>query len=627
MKQVRARLPRAAAAAYWIAPSLFLLWLYWDGLLAWFTQDDFAWLGLRMKIYTWRDFLTAMFAPMAQGTIRPWSERGFFMLFSWLFGLDSLPFRLWVFATQSANLVLLCSITRRLTGSAAAGFWAPVLWTANSVLAVAMSWNSAYNQILCAFFLLLAFHWFLKYTETGLRRYYALQWAAFLLGFGALEVNVIYPALACLYSICRARRYVASTLPMFAVSAGYAILHTALAPKPKTGVYALHLDWSVFDSLMTYWSWAMGPSRYILIEPEYTPLAPFASWFLTLVLLGFAVWKVRRREWLPLFFLGWFVVVLAPVLLLRAHLSEYYLTIPVAGLAALGAWALADAWRTGWLWRSVAAFAAILYLATAIPVAREVALWRRQRSENVHRLVLGVERASQLHPGKAILLADVPSDLFWIGVFDQPFRLLGIRNVYLAPGSERAIDSNPHLGDIREHVFPAEILRRTLHSGQAVVYSAEGPRLRNITSHFLKTSSSPPEGGESKMVDAGNPIFKDQLGPGWYPIEAGYRWTSRRATVRLGAPAAGEKLYTSGFCPAQQFEQGPLGIRVRLNGRDLGQSILQPRPGPFELVWALPSVAARGRSIEIEIEVARTISPPEDGRELGLAFGKIALRP
>jgi len=55
------------------------------------------------------------FLSAAQGTIRPWSERGFFLLFHSLFGLDSLPFRVAAFVTMSVDLLLVAWLTRRLT--------------------------------------------------------------------------------------------------------------------------------------------------------------------------------------------------------------------------------------------------------------------------------------------------------------------------------------------------------------------------------------------------------------------------------------------------------------------------------------------------------------------------------
>ena len=121
---------RVGRAVYWGAPSLLCLLLYCHGLRVWFQADDFAWLGVARSITGWHSFLTALFTPAAQGTIRPWSEPGFFTSLYTLFGLYALPYRMAVFATQFANLVLVTLITRRLTGSDAAGFWAATRWRA-----------------------------------------------------------------------------------------------------------------------------------------------------------------------------------------------------------------------------------------------------------------------------------------------------------------------------------------------------------------------------------------------------------------------------------------------------------------------------------------------------------------
>ena len=91
-------------AIWWLVPIVFLFVLYADGLQTWFAQDDFAWLSLLRDVHSFHDVIHTLFAPAAQGTIRPWSERGFFLLFESLFGLDSLPFRICVFVTMTANL-------------------------------------------------------------------------------------------------------------------------------------------------------------------------------------------------------------------------------------------------------------------------------------------------------------------------------------------------------------------------------------------------------------------------------------------------------------------------------------------------------------------------------------------
>jgi len=78
---------RAASAAYWLGPSLLCLALYWRAFNAWFRADDFAWLGTGIYVQNFHDLLIALFAPQAQGTIRPLSERMFFLAG---FSIDSL---------------------------------------------------------------------------------------------------------------------------------------------------------------------------------------------------------------------------------------------------------------------------------------------------------------------------------------------------------------------------------------------------------------------------------------------------------------------------------------------------------------------------------------------------------
>src|SRR5450432_4666746 len=167
-------------AAWWILPSLLCLLLYWPAFTAWFRADDFAWLGVGLYIRNFHDFLTAMFSPQAQGTIRPWSERAFFMAGFSLFGLNALPFRIVVFATQFANLALVATIGTRLTGLPAAGFWAAVFWVLNSSQILPLGWVCVYNQVMCGFFLLLALHFLMKAVAApslrSARRYEMLQW-------------------------------------------------------------------------------------------------------------------------------------------------------------------------------------------------------------------------------------------------------------------------------------------------------------------------------------------------------------------------------------------------------------------------------------------------------------------
>lgn len=623
----KAGMKNARTLAYWTVPSLLCLAVYWPGLQAWFQQDDFAWLALGRSIHGPDGGLAALFAPLAQGTIRPLSERAFFLVFHALFGADALPFRAWVFLTQFANLVLLSAIARRVTGSRLAGFLAPVLWVVNSGLAVSLAWTSAYNQILCAFFLLLAFYCLLRYIETGRRRFLAAQWAAFVLGFGALEVMAVYPVIACTYTWLCARQHLRKTLPLVAGSVAYAAVHYFAAPYESTDpAYLLHFGPSLVGTLWTYWQSALGwgeLSRYFGAVPTWVEAAGTA--LLTAGILGSTVWAVYRRRWIPLFGLGWFLLLLAPVLPLRDHVSSYYLALPVAGLALAGASAVAMA--RGRFWTVVACTLAGLYAVCGAVEARLGSQAVAERSWRVRTVALGALRARRMYPGRVIVLTGVDSQLFWTGIVANPFRVLGISDVYLDPESAARIPPQPALGKVSDFVIPGGVLRKALEEGRAVVYAVEPGRLRGITLPYLIKARERWKEEEPSRVDVGNPSSAGQLGPMWYPIEHGNRWMPKMATVRLRVPqSADEKLYVSGWCPPEQMQKGPLWINVAVDGRAVPQAAVLRRAGVFQLALRLPPGRTATTAVEVAIEVERTFRAPADQRDLGLVFGTFEIR-
>lgn len=615
---------RVARLAYWTIPSLLCLWLYWYGLKTWFLQDDFAWLGLRLSIFTPSDFWKTLFAPMAQGTIRPLSERGFFLLFEYLFGLDALPYRIWVFATQFANLALLSLIVRRLTGSAIAGFLAPVLWAVNSSLSTAMSWTSTYNQILCAFFLLLSFWLFVRFTDTGRKQYYVAQWITFLLGFGALEVMVVYPALALVYAACCARKYAKYTLPLFVLSAIYAVIHRAVSPPRTDEVYRMFWDLQIITTLWTYVRWVVGPERLELFPWGTEQLRAGMFVFLFVGLVGFLVWKLWKRQWLAAFFVCWFLVPLAPLLPLKNHVSEYYLTIPAIGIAMLGAWAMADALGGPWVWKIVAAVALVMYVASNAAVALLGTHFNFERSRWARTLTLGVKRVVEIHPGKMIVLLGVTEDSFWAGVADNPFRLFGAQDVYLAPESQVGIEHLLRDPGYSRFALPEAALRKALDRDLAVVYQLERDRLRNVTSNYQAQLARKPI-QLSSYIRGGQKVFDDQFGPEWYSIEQGFRWMPKSASVRIGNPGSpGETLAVRGWVPEDVVARRP-EFRISVDGLTLIRQVLDT-PGGFQATAKIPENLLSQKQLLLRLECSETFSPPGDGRPLCAAFGEFAIR-
>jgi len=606
-------------------PCILCLVLYWPGLLAWFQQDDFVWLNLPNQAHGWDGWLRTLFGPTVQGTWRPLSERVFFLLFGALFGSDALPYRIWVFATMFANLVLVESIASRLTRSRAAGFCAAILWIANSKLATVMSWSCEYILVACGFFLLLALHLFLRYTETGQRRYYAWTWAVFLTGFLAMETNIVFPLLAASYALFCARKYFVRTLPFFAASAVYGVLHIVLAPNHGTLPYTMHFDTALPATFWAYWKLAFAPGS--LAYPSR--LARFAGNLeiagCMLALVAFAMYKAWKNQWLAVVFLVWFAMLLGPVIPLRDHITDYYLTLPLIGLAMAGGYALSSAWRAGAAWRIVSAVLAVGFLVMQAPSARRITQWWRDRSRVQQRLVMGVARAHELHPGKTILLDGVDDALFWGAIEQRPFLFLRVPDVYLTPGSEAAITPHPEMDDVSKFVLPVAEVRSGLDRGQIVVYRwGQGP-LRNITHEY-----QPPAGALAagpQRLDVGDPLVADRLGPTWYAAESGFRWMPRTASVRIPGPARpGEKLYVTAICPAAQLKHGPLAMTVSMAGVRLAPVEFAKGNAETTFAFALPAAAFEKADVEVTVEVNRTIRVGADQRDLGVAFGKFELK-
>jgi hypothetical protein len=628
---------RALNVLLWLGPVFFLFWVFWEGLQCWFIADDFAWLGLLRQYNSLGDLPSILFAPAAQGTIRPWSERGFFLLFESLFGLDDLPFRIAAFTVMSGNLLLVAWLTRRVTLSTAAGCLAAVLWAANTALVTPMTWSSGFNQVLCPFFLLSALVLFIRFAETGRRRFWWAQLLVFVLGFGALEINVIYPALAAAWVLfvavpARRRKLLLSIVPLFAVSVVYFVLHRTVAPLPASGVYALHFDGRIFRTLAIYGKWSLLPVDW----PNFGHSPGLGKAIVGCEIVALTVLfaaESRKRRVLVLFFVSWYLIALAPVLALPDHRTDYYLTIPLIGLSMLAAWGCLCAWNAAsrtMVWRFVAVAAILAYLSGMVPVSRSGTHWWREKTKAVRGLVLGVEAARQSHPGKVILLDGLNSTLYSDSIGQGALYATSEDSVYLTPGSEATIQSAPDLGDLDRAVPDPAVALHAIRSDQVVVYSVAGDHLRNITDAYersaLQRFPALNQAGNQypNRIDVGNPLYSWLLGSSWLPPEAGVRWMPGRATVRLKGPKTGDRLLLEGFFPEGQLLGAPRVLEVSADGIPLGDTQITNPESFFRRLFAMPPSVMGRESVEIEIHVDPVTH--KDGQEYGVVFGKIMIR-
>lgn len=615
--------------AAWLAAVVFLCAVYFDGLRTWFYQDDFAWLSLLGQTHSFRSLLHSLFEPAAQGTMRFLSERAFFLIFERIFGFYNLPWRIAVFLTAAADLALITWLCLQATGSRLAAGLAPFFWVANAALVIPMSWDSAYNEVLCPLFLMAALALFDRYLTTGRRSFWWWQMVVFTLGFGVLEINTVYPAIAAVWLLAvrreADRRRLVSLIPGIAISVAYFVLHQAVAPAPNSGPYALHIDSRLFSTLATYWKWSLVSAFWSQLG--HSPVKEtIIVWVESAVLLAEFLrrWAQGRRDiW---FFAAWFLLTLGPMLPLPNHLLDYYLTIPGIGLALFAATAIADAMSSGAIAGSVAIIAAGLWLFVMLQVVHIGTRYWFQESLPVRALVLGADAAKRTHPGKAIVIEGL-TDSTWARSFpDSAFTRLGVGPVYLTPDTADRLRPLVNSERLDSEVLEPGVMRQAITHSEVVIYSIHGDHLRNITSEWARLHFASLAAGLPRRVDAGSPLYSYLLDPRWLRIENGARRMPSHAALKLAGPAADDVLVLDGFHSLQRSD-GIEHLSVTIDGIDVGSTVIT-RNDPdsrFHRLFNLPSVLTGRDWITVEFAVDPVLPKPE-GAETGLFFGTVALK-
>jgi hypothetical protein len=389
----------------------------------------------------------------------------------------------------------------------------------------------------------------------------------------------------------------------------------------------MHFDWSIPGTLLTYLRWALGADR--AAREAQLPVALFLSFeiLVAAALIWFVGYKLRRREWLVLFFLGWFLIVLAPVLPLRNHITDYYLTIPAIGLAMLGAGAFAEAWKSRTALRAAAVIVLLLYAIPSAWLAQAETRNYYTSSQRVRHLVQRVAYAHRLPPDKIFFIKGVDSSLFWTAFHDTPFRLFGRTQIYITPEVEHQILRTEEQ-KVSQHFLPEDLVLELIRAKKAIVYETAGHRLRNVTNLYGAMLESEPELELPAWIDAGSPVFRPYLGEGWYSADKGIRWSEKRATFRLRGPSSRQAyLRISGWLPPARLTKGPLSVQVTVNGHALPSTRIEPSDTGFDLTYPLPGSLAGRHEMAVAIEVNRTVMIPPDARPLGLAFGRMEVIP
>ena len=611
-------------ALYYLAAPVVSLALFWRVLFTWFRTDDFGLLGLAARVHDLPSLWFALFHPVAQGTVRVLSDRLFYLIPYSLFGIRAGPLHAWVLLTWFVALGLAAEIGARITGSRAAGLCAALLWAVSPVMITPLAWAAVYEVLLCAFFGLAALYARMRWLETGDSRWQVAEWVSYILGFGAQESMVMYPAVAVLYTWAVARRNVLQkgergVFALFIPALLFTGMHAFLIPKVVDGdTYRIAVDRRLPVTLSMYLRMALGPEHYA----SRKILGP--------VLAAFLLWRLWRRDaasGCALFCAGWFLLWLAPVLPLPKHISDYYLAGPEAGLAWLGGWALVAAWKTGVPARAAAAALVALYLVNAIPAITLGTAWYLEHTSRMRLAFRGMEEAAAEHPDTIVIFRGVDNDLFQTGFQDNPYFLAGISQGFLAPGWEKGIVARDDLGGLAGLTISTEDALSAIERGKARVLEISSGPARDITRSYETVLRAEFLASHRSFVDVGQPRYASRLGPTWHQIESGHRWMPKSATVQLAGPAApDQRLRVSGFGPAIALASGAVTLRFRVDGQDVGSATVTQPDKTFQCDFPLPSKLAGEYAMEVSIEASKTLRAPGDSRELSVIFGTLEVR-
>lgn len=235
----------------------------------------------------------------------------------------------------------------------------------------------------------------------------------------------------------------------------------------------------------------------------------------------------------------------------------------------------------------------------------------------------GVERVHATEPNSTILLAGVGDGLFWSGVYDKPFSLVGAPKTFLTP--EAAANLTPFAEHFRgeEYTLPRRTLNSLFSMNQVRVYLVIERKLMHVTAQYKETVSGAGKDQQLAAVQLAEPADASAIGAEWYGPEDGFRWMPKSATVRLSG--TGKEIVVSGFCVADQLrDHSQIVVTAAWNNKVLGERSINRCPEDFTLRFPLPP--DRLATGILRLTTSSVIRVGHDLRDLGLAVRSVEIR-
>jgi hypothetical protein len=130
--------------------------------------------------------------------------------------------------------------------------------------------------------------------------------------------------------------------------------------------------------------------------------------------------------------------------------------------------------------RSLALLLVGIYGAGSIAEVQRIEANQVEVTARMRTLLRMLEVEAREHPGSAFVLRGVSEELFLAGFREDPFRLIGIHEVWLAPGEDQVLQRKDLDGLDRFRTSPEQLAQRSAR-GEVRSIEISGTAVRDIT--------------------------------------------------------------------------------------------------------------------------------------------------
>lgn len=315
--------------------NLFLGFLvYWPIFFSFFFMDDFYFLQIS-QANNFKEFIN-FFKPIKFIPFRPISQQLFFFSFQKLFGLNPLPFHVFIFLLHVFNSLFVYKISLKFLKKSIKAKLISLMYLVSSLHFVGLYSITGSYVLFGVFFFLLGFWLWFKFEKEKKNYFYFLSFLAFVLGVFSSEIAASLPFVILLVSKFQNR--LIRLFPYGAIILLNLFINFCFAGAPKTEAFQFKL--MTFPSLLRWYILrAFGLPEGVRNGYLWEKLIIYPCFILLLLIVLASIVLKRRLLWkkrkgIIKYFL-WIIISALPFYFMPNHLNPIYFSLSFFGFLLL----------------------------------------------------------------------------------------------------------------------------------------------------------------------------------------------------------------------------------------------------------------------------------------------------